>query len=133
MEWIILKTLLSLAAVIALMVAVVLVMRKFMYGQQAATSAIIDMKVIGTMMLQPKRSVSLVKVMNKVLIIGITEDGMRTLGEIADAESLQQIEEKLAEQPARTTWFAKKRSDKGKISFADALGLQLGKLTAKGS
>jgi flagellar biogenesis protein FliO len=142
MEWIVVKTLLSLAAVIALMIGVVFVMKKFTYGAQGASSAVIDMKVIGTMMLQPKRSVSLLKVMNKVLIVGITEDGMRTLGEISDAESLQHIEEKLAAQPARrrfglgepasAKWFAKRTEDGAQSSFAEALALQFNKLTAKG-
>jgi flagellar biogenesis protein FliO len=137
MEWIVVKTFLSLAAVLALMVAVVFVMKKYVHGGQARSRNIVDMNVIGTMMLQPKRSVSLLKVMNKVLIIGVTEDGMETLGEISDEKCLQQIEEQLAAQPAQTAWFAKKnekaRTEGEKISFAEALSLQVSKLMAKGS
>jgi flagellar biogenesis protein FliO len=130
MEWIVVKTLLSLAAVIALMVGVLFVMKKYMVGAQSASSALIDMKVIGTMALQPKRTVSVLKVMDKVLIIGVTEDGMRTLGEINDEKSLAQIDEQLAAQRAQPKWFATKNDAEAKVSFAEALSLQLSKLTA---
>lgn len=130
MEWIVVKTLLSLAAVIALMIGVVFLMKKYVYGARASSSALIDMKVIGTMMLHPKRTVSVLKVMDKVLIIGVTEDGMRTLGEINDEKSLAQIDEKLAAQPAQPKWFAKKNDAAPKLSFMEALNLQLSKLTA---
>jgi flagellar protein FliO/FliZ len=130
MEWIVAKTLLSLAAVIALMVGVVFVMKKYMLGTQAGSSALIDMKVIGTMVLQPKRTVSVLKVMDKILIIGVTEDGMRTLGEINDVKSLAHIEEKLTAQPAQRKWFAKNPAVAPKPSFAEALSVQLSKFTA---
>jgi flagellar biogenesis protein FliO len=130
MEWIVAKTLLSLAAVIALMVGVVFVMKKYLVGAQAASSALIDMKVIGTMVLQPKRTVSVLKVMDKILIIGVTEDGMRTLGEINDVKSLAHIEEKLTAQPAQRKWFAKNPAVAPKPSFAEALSVQRSKFTA---
>jgi flagellar biogenesis protein FliO len=112
------------------MVGVVFVMKKYMLGTQAGSSALIDMKVIGTMVLQPKRTVSVLKVMDKILIIGVTEDGMRTLGEINDVKSLAHIEEKLTAQPAQRKWFAKNPAVAPKPSFAEALSVQLSKFTA---
>ena len=132
MEWIVVKTFLSLAAVIALMIGVVFVMKKYMYGGKASSTNIVDMKIIGTMMLQPKRSVSVLKVMNKVLIIGVTEDGMQTLGEISDEKSLNQVEEKLSAQPVQTKWFTKKSEPSSRVSFAEALSIQLSKAVTKG-
>lgn len=133
MEWIVAKTFLSLTAVIALMIGVVFLMKKYMFAGQASSANIIDMKVVGTMMLQPKRSVSVLKVMNKVIIIGVMEDGMQTLGEISDEKSLNQIEEKLASPQARTTWFTKKPKATSTVSFAQALSIQLNKVVTKGS
>jgi flagellar biogenesis protein FliO len=132
MEWIVLKTLLSLAAVIGLMIVVVVLMKKFMYGGKASAGNIVDMKIVGTMMLQPKRSVSLLKVMDKVLIIGVTEAGMETLGEINDEKSIQQIEEQLATNSVPPKWFAKADESVERISFVDALTLQMRKLKTRG-
>jgi flagellar biogenesis protein FliO len=133
MEWIVVKTFLSLGAVIAVMIGVVFVMKKYVYGRSSASSSIVEMKVIGTLMVQPKRVVSVLKVMNKVLIIGVTEDGMQTLGEIDDEQSLARIEERLAEQPGSSTWFRKKAESSPVFSFANVLKMQLAKVVAKGS
>lgn len=133
MEWVVVKTLLSLAAVITLMVAVVFVMKKYLYGNQSVSSPVIDMRVIGTLMLQPKRTVSLVKVMNKILIVGVTEEGMRTLGEISDEESLRVVEENTASQASSTKWFAHLMSQRPTRSFADALRFHRGTLSPEES
>lgn len=130
MEWIVVKTVLSLAGVLALMIGVVLVLKKVLTVGRNAGSGVVEMKLIGTMALQPKRSVSLLKVMNRVLILGITEEGIQTLGEIADEQSIKEIEEKLAQREAPAKWS---RNDATSPSFARALALQLGRLTAKGA
>ncbi len=132
MEWVVVKTLLSLAAVLALMGAVVFVMKRFMLGGRSSSSHIVEMRVLGTMMLQPKRVISVVKVMNKVLILGVSEHGMQTLGELNDERSLQQIADKLAARNGDTA--AAVRTGAGTSpSFARALALQLTKLAAKGA
>ncbi|MBI5471711.1 MAG: flagellar biosynthetic protein FliO [Ignavibacteriae bacterium] len=131
MEWVVIKTFLALAAVIGLMIAVVYVMKKFVYGNQASGAGIVDMKVIGSMTLQPKRSISVVKVMNTVLVVGVSEEGMQTLAEITDAGVLADVNEKLAAIPAPPRWFSKKNEERSPVSFAEALGLQISKLTAK--
>ncbi len=131
MEWVVVKTLLSLAAVLALMGAVVFVMKRFMLGGRSSSSHIVEMRVLGTMMLQPKRVISVVKVMNKVLILGVSEHGMQTLGELNDEQSLQQIADKLAAQNGDGKVV---RTGAGTApSFARALALQLTKLAARGA
>lgn len=132
MEWIVVKTFASLTAVVGLMFVVVLLMKKFVYGNRASSGNIVDMRVIGTMLLQPKRSVSLLKVMDKVLIIGFTEDGMRTLGEITDERNLQLIDAELAREAAQPKLFGKKNEGGSRFSFADALALQISKLKTGG-
>lgn len=131
MEWVVVKTLLSLAAVLALMGAVVFVMKRFLLGGRSSSSCIVEMRVLGTMMLQPKRVISVVKVMNKVLILGVSEHGMQTLGELNDEQSLQQIAAKLAAQNGDGK--AVRTGAGTSPSFARALALQLTKLAAKGA
>lgn len=133
MEWIVVKSLLSLGAVILLMIGVVFVMKKFVYGRQSSSSQIVEMKVIGTLMIQPKRSVSVIKVMDTIFVIGVSEDGMQSLGEISDAKSLSQIDERLAGESAQGGWFTRKSSQSTSVSFAEALKAQISKVAAKGA
>ena len=133
MELVVVKTFLSLAAVILVMLAVVVVMKKFSFGPHGGSSQIIDMKVIGTMRLQPKQTVAVLKIMNKLIIIGASEEGMRTLAEISDEESLRQIEEKLASLPTEKRWFGTRTQANTRMSFADALSFQIGKLSVNSS
>ncbi|MDL1893676.1 hypothetical protein FBQ87_12440 [Sphingobacteriales bacterium CHB3] len=133
MEWIVVKSLLSLGAVILLMIGVVFVMKKYVYGRQSSSSQIVEMKVIGTLMIQPKRSVSVIKVMDKILVIGLSEDGMQSLGEISDAKSLSRIDERLAGESAQGGWFTRKPSQSASVSFAEALKAQISKVATKGA
>jgi flagellar biogenesis protein FliO len=131
MEWIVVKTVLSLAGVLALMIGVVLVLKKLLPAGRASSSNVVEMKLLGTMMLQPKRSVAVVKIMNTVLILGMTEEGIQPLGEISDEQSLKELDEKMAGQQSSNRWPSATGS--AVPSFARALALQLGRLTAKGA
>ncbi len=131
MEWIVVKTLLSLAAVIGLMIAVVYVMKKFLFGGHVSSSSVVEMSVIGTMTLHPKRSIAVIKVMNKVLIVGVSEEGMQTLGELTDPAMLSLIDAKLEAAAATPRWSMRKSSGE-KVGFAEALAVQVAKLTSKG-
>ena len=98
MEWILVKTLLSLLAVVALMVGLLLVLKKYVYAGRLGSSSTVEIKVLGQRTLQPKRSVYVLKVMNKLIVVGSSENGLQTLTEIADTESLAEVEEKLTWQ-----------------------------------
>ncbi len=47
MEWILVKTLLSLAAVLALMLGVVYLLKKYVYAGKGASSALVAVEVLG--------------------------------------------------------------------------------------
>lgn len=82
MEWVILKMLFSLAAVLGLMFALMFVMKKFFYGSGAKSSSVVNIEVLGSRTLAPKRSVYVLQVMDKVIVVGMTEQGMQTLTEM---------------------------------------------------
>jgi flagellar biogenesis protein FliO len=107
MEWMLVKSLLSLVAVLGLMVGIVYVMKKSMVRAQAPRTAVVEVGVLGHRMLTPKRSVHVLRVLNKVIVVGMTEGGMSTLAEIEDTASLQRIDERLAEESAIAGPFAK--------------------------
>ena len=98
MEWLLVKTLGSLLGVLGLMVGIVVVLRKYVYKGESAGSPIVEVDVLGHRALGPKRSVHVLRVLDKVIVIGVTESGMASLAEISDAESLHTIDRRIAEQ-----------------------------------
>jgi flagellar protein FliO/FliZ len=107
MEWMLVKTLLSLFAVIGLMVGIIIVMKKYGYMKgRAPGSSMVAIDILGHRSLAPKRSVHVLKVLNKVMVVGVTEGGMNTLGEITDVESLRQIDELVDQRSGSANNFA---------------------------
>ena len=105
MEWILIKTLLSLAGVIGLMIALMLVLKKYVSPGKGGASAIVEVEILGQRSLQPKRSVFVLKVLNKVVVVGMTEHGMQALTEIEDPEALASVEERLGARPPASRWM----------------------------
>jgi flagellar biogenesis protein FliO len=87
-EWIVLKTVLSLALVVGLMLGVVFLVRKFSLGSGGHNASQIDIDVLGWRTLQGRRSVAVLRVLDKVIVVGISEDGMSTLAEMQWHESM---------------------------------------------
>jgi len=97
MGWVLLKTLASLMAVLGAMFGLVLLMKKYLYGFQATKTNSVSVDLLGQRLIQPKRSIAVVKVLNKIFVVGMTEEGMSTLGEIADPGILQWVDTALVE------------------------------------
>jgi flagellar biogenesis protein FliO len=106
MDWVVVKSLLSLVAVLALMGAMVFVLRKYAFKGQLSNSSVVDIDLLGHRMLGPKRGIYVVKAMNKVLVVGVTEGGMSSLGEIDDESILRQIDDRMTGQGKSQTGFA---------------------------
>lgn len=120
MEWILLKTLLSLAAVLALMVGVVYVLKRYVYrGAQGGTQRV-PIEILGQRALHPKRSIVVVKVLDTVFVVGMSEQGMQTLGTIdSDEEQAARSPKPAADEPS-LGWFTKKGTQ-GTATFAGQL------------
>ena len=129
MGWVLLKTLASLAAVLGLMFALVIVMKKYMYGFQATRSTVISVDVLGQRLIQPKRSVVVVKVLNKIMIVGMSEEGMILLGEINDADILHWIDTTMTEADSASGFPSAKKESGG--AFVEYLGRNIGMLRPK--
>jgi flagellar protein FliO/FliZ len=105
MEWILVKTLLSLTAVLGLMVGTVFVLKRFVYRSGPNATSLVSIDVVGQASLHPKRSVVVLKVMNKLLVVGMSEQGMQTLSEITDDASIADIEQRMETRPAESRWL----------------------------
>jgi len=86
MEWLVVKTVLSLAAVLGLMFVLVLALKKFVYRGANGRTDSVEIEVLGQRMLQPRRSVHVLRVMDKIVVVGMTEHGMHALTELSGPE-----------------------------------------------
>lgn len=87
---------LSLAIITGLIYLVVWLLKKFGYGGRFAggpSGSLI--RTISSSAISPQHSVQIISVGGKVLVVGLYEKGMTLLGEVTDAESLEQIQEEL--------------------------------------
>lgn len=91
MDWIVVKTLLSLVVVLAVMVAVVYVLKRFVYQGGSGSASLVPVELLGQRSLQPKRSIMVVKVLQSIIVVGVSEQGMTTLATLDDEESLAEI------------------------------------------
>jgi flagellar protein FliO/FliZ len=88
MEGILIRMVLSLGAVLALMVGLMYLVKRFVLPGTAATGLPVKVEVIGRKSIQPKKSVVVVRVADKVLVLGVSDTGMQTLTELSE-EALQ--------------------------------------------
>jgi flagellar biogenesis protein FliO len=101
MELAVVKTILSLIAVLGLMFVIMLALKKFHQVGSGGRSNLVDIEVLSQKVLQPKRMLYVVKVLNKVLVISSTEQGIHPVGEINDeavVHSLEARQESIREQ-----------------------------------
>ncbi len=108
MEWILLKTLLSLAAVLALMVGVVFVLKKYVYRGTPRGAQDVEVEILGQRALHPKRSIIVVRVLGTVFVVGMSEQGMQTIGTIDNEESLASLADRRAAEEPVQGWAMRK-------------------------
>lgn len=82
----ILRMLGALCAVLALMWVVVIVAKKYLRGKSPLSGAAKRMVVEETLWLGPKKQVVLLSVGSRHLVVGVTDETMTTLSEIASEE-----------------------------------------------
>ena len=92
MEAALFKTIVSLVVVLGLMALLVVGLRKLFHVGFPGSSNIVDIDILGQRSVQPKRTLYVVKVLNKVLVLSATEHGIAPLGEIDDETALKAVE-----------------------------------------
>jgi flagellar protein FliO/FliZ len=86
MEGIFVRMVLSLAAVLALMAGLLFLVKKFALGGKGSARMPLQIDILGKRSLQPKKSIIVVRVADKVLVVGMSEHGMQTLTELTNEE-----------------------------------------------
>ncbi|HTY38004.1 MAG TPA: flagellar biosynthetic protein FliO [Bacteroidota bacterium] len=120
MEFALVKTIFSLIAVLGLMVLTLMALKKFSTVGSGSRSNLVDIEVLSQKMLQPKRTLYVVKVLNKVMVISSTEQGIQSVGEIDDAAVIQTLEER--QESALKQKDSKVLSFKQRLHTAETLG-----------
>jgi len=60
-----------------------------MFSKTRTPSAGADMQILGTLVLHPKKSIHIIKVANKFLVVGVTDSSIHSLSEFSEEESAQ--------------------------------------------
>lgn len=81
----------ALALVLALMVGLFLLVRRFAGGRLSAPVSGQIVKVIGSGYIGPRKTISLVSVAGEFLVVGMTPTELVSLGQITDRERVQQF------------------------------------------
>ena len=115
-----LKTFVALVAVLGLMGALMVAVKKYFRVGTGRGGEIVDIEVLSQKTLQPKRQLYVVKVLNKVLVLGSTENGIQALGEIDDDAVIRSVEERQEEKKLRSV--STRSSFRQKLHQAETLG-----------
>jgi flagellar protein FliO/FliZ len=75
-----------LIIVVALLYGVLVFVRKYGYNLRGKEYTAIDIKVVSTKMIMPKKYVSVIKVDDKLLVVGVTDNSINLLKELEDTE-----------------------------------------------
>jgi len=126
MDGLILRSLLSLGAIVALMIGLTWLAKRYLRAGKGPRRHVVDVELLGQRSLQPRSSVYVLKVLDRVIVVGTSDHGMRALAEISDRETLAALDDAmLARQPAR--WFGGAGADiaGGARSFSEYLRHQI--------
>lgn len=86
MEWVLVKTMLTLLAVVGVMIGCVLVLRRFIVHRSGGSSVSVEVELLGHRLLQPKCGIYVLRVLDKVIVVGTSDHGIRSIAEIDDVE-----------------------------------------------
>lgn len=111
MESIVMKSFLSLAAVLGLMFLIVFILRKYMGIGRNEGASVVSIDVLGARTFHPRRSVYVLRVLNKILVVGVTDGTMQTLSEIDDEKSIKELEEKVSSEKVIPGWLSRRQKD----------------------
>ena len=79
----------ALAVVIAMMIGVMYLLKKYFYQSPVAINGNTMIRIISTSYLSPKNRILLVEVLGQVMLLGLSNHQMSILGTITDPEALE--------------------------------------------
>lgn len=92
MLWMVIKTFGLLIVIIALIVLTLSAMKRLVRAGGNGGSKQSEMRVVGTLFLEPKKGIYLVKIVDRLLILGVTEGGISILEKVQEGPEIDRIE-----------------------------------------
>jgi flagellar protein FliO/FliZ len=89
--WSFFKMLAALAIVIAMMIGIAHALRKYFYRSPEAMNGNQTIDIVSTRYLGPKNSILLVDVLGQVMLLGVSNNQISTLGTISDPKALERL------------------------------------------
>jgi flagellar biosynthetic protein FliO len=87
------KAFLSFALIIFLMIVIFYMLKKFYPQISSSSNSSVSMRVYAQLQLQPRKTIYLVRVLNKVLILGASENSLTILSEIDNPEIIKVLDQ----------------------------------------
>ncbi|MCS7229926.1 MAG: flagellar biosynthetic protein FliO [Candidatus Kryptonium sp.] len=87
------KTILSFGVVVILIFSLSYFLKKFYPALSTSSDYGIEMRIYKKLQIQPRKSIYLIKVLNKILVIGVSENSMNVLAEINDPEIVRVLDD----------------------------------------
>ncbi len=105
MGWLVIKTLAVLALIVVLIFVLVWAMKKLLGRNLGIAGEEGWFQILARVPLHQNQSIALVKVVDRVLLLGITDHCITNLGEVPDSPLIQKMLEKPASQPISGSVF----------------------------
>ncbi len=99
MGWLLVKTMAILIFIIILIFASVYLLKKYVFGTTGGVKQSDWMQILGQTQIMPKKFLVLVKVMDRILLVGLTDSSMQTIAEFEDETKIKPYLEKLQSKP----------------------------------
>lgn len=91
MESALIKTVFSLLAVLGLMFGIAWAFKKYFLNGKLSVKNSVNIEVLGRHSLQPRHTIYVLKVLNKIFVVGVTEKGIFNLTEISNKENVDNV------------------------------------------
>lgn len=105
--WDIIKIFLVLFVLLGVMYFLLLIAKRFLYSVDTKNSKLFNINVISTQALMPKRFVSVVKIQDKLYVLGISDYSVNLIDKIDSPEDLDLNTEQLSGHPNFLEYFKK--------------------------
>ena len=96
MVWMVVKTFGLLIVIIALIVLTLNLMKRLVRPGGNGGSGQSPMQVIGTLFLEPKKGIYLVKMVDRLLILGVTEGSISILEKVPEGPEMERLEKAIS-------------------------------------
>ncbi len=102
MGWLIVRTILSLLIILALIIGIVFVFKKFWGGRIPGSANSKWIQVVARMPLGPKQNLTLIKIFDRVLLLGVSDGAIQALTEFPPESKAHQLIEQKNQAPPGT-------------------------------